>query len=93
MYDPEEVFAANAGFEKIQERIEKFAQNIMPYAPSPEQAAEVGEKMKMCVEVLRRHYDEYLNEFDPIKKKMLHKVFYERVDDFLEILKGLAGQL
>jgi hypothetical protein len=91
MYDPEKAFAANAEFDKIQERIGKFAQNIMPYAPSPEQAAELGEKMKMCVEVLRRHYDDYLNEFDPDKKQKLHKVFHARSEDFLEILKGMAG--
>lgn len=80
------------GFEKMKARIEQFAQNIMPYAPSPEMATEIGEKMKMCVEVLREQYDAYLNESDPVQKEFLHKAFQAKADEFVEILKWMAGQ-
>ncbi len=78
-------------FDKIQARIEQFAQNIMPYAPSPEMAAEIGTKMKACVEVLREQYNAYLNESNPVLKEELHKAFEAKKDEFLEILKWMVG--
>jgi hypothetical protein len=81
------------GFEKMKARVEQFAQNIMPYAPSPELAAEIGEKMKMCVDVLREQYDAYLNESDPVHKEFLHKAFQAKAEEFVEILRLMARQI
>lgn len=77
-------------FDKIKARIERFVQNIMPFAPSPDVAEEVGTKMKACIDLLRHQYDAYLNESDPAKKAALHEAFHAKADEFLEILKWMG---
>lgn len=93
MYDPEASFAANAEFDKVAARIEKFANTLNLATSNSPEAEQVGEKLKQSVELLREQYDEYLNEFDPEKKEKLHKQWLTKVDDFIAILEGMARQL
>lgn len=93
MYDPEESLAANTEFDKMVVRVEQFAQTLNAATSNSPEASQVGEKLKLSVELLRQQYDEYLNEFDPDKKQKLHKQWHAKVDDLLEILKGMAKQL
>jgi hypothetical protein len=93
MYDPEASFTANTEFDKMAARVEQFAQTLRATTDDLPAAIRVGDGLKQAVELLRHQYDEYLNEFDPDKKAMLHKRWHAKVDEFLAILKGMAEQL
>lgn len=91
MYDPEESFAANASFDEIVERVNLFTERMLSLAG--DDAAMLGEKLKQCVELLRRKYNDYLNEFDPDKKAQLAHDWRAKAKELTDLLKEMAGNL
>jgi len=91
MYDPEASFAANNEFDKIVERVNLFTERMLPLAGP--QAEAIGAKLKQCVELLRRKYDDYLNEFDPDKKQQLHLLWTNKATELIWLLKNMAENL
>ncbi len=93
MYDPEASVAAQEQFDIMQRRVDDFIQGLIN-AKVPEQDAQMlGNRLTRCVDLIRRSYDEYLNEFDPDKKDILHKEWHRKVDEFVAILQGMAERL
>jgi hypothetical protein len=91
MYDPEESFAANASFDEIVERVNLFTERMLSLAG--DDAAMLGEKLKQCVELLRRKYNDYLNEFDPDKKAQLAYDWRAKAKELTDLLREMAGNL
>jgi len=88
MYDPEASFAANAEFDQIIGRVNLFIDRTLPLLGKD---AEVfGQKLKQCIELLRRKYDDYLNEFDPVKKEQLHVHWQEKAAELAQIMKTMV---
>jgi len=50
-------------------------------------------KLKECFDLLRVKYDDYLNEFDPDKKRQLHAHWREKADELTQLLKDMAENL
>lgn len=91
MYDPEASFSANAQFDQIIERVNLFIERTLPLAG--EDAEIFGDKLKRCIEILRSKYDDYLNEFDPVKKEQLHAHWHEKVAELALIMKTMTEKI
>lgn len=91
MYDPEANFTANLQFDEIIERVNLFTERMVVLAGDDTQ--KLGDKLKSCIELLRRKHEEYLNEFDPYKKEQLHANWQRTVVDFMVLMKGMVENL